>query len=140
MNSIDTIVPEIVNRAKGSNRELGMRHYHLFCARQDRVLTEEELNRICFCEMEAQRKSGKLKEQPLPTGSQTKYEKKERWRVECKNHATEEWREDLSVFISEVGLQMSENEEHWYRYVTTGEMMGTVKQYLERSILEGKDG
>ncbi|MHC4891226.1 MAG: hypothetical protein ACYTEO_17370 [Planctomycetota bacterium] len=119
-----------VVKKSGAN-EAAKRHYHLFCARVDRVLTQEELNRICFAELDDIRKRGGLGFKPLPVIKTP--QDRDSWRaVESSNESNKAWREDVHHFAADAGLQMSDKEKQWYGYITTGKVGNHVGSYLDR--------
>jgi hypothetical protein len=116
---------------KKSGGDAATRHYHLLCARADRRLRLEELNRICFAELEDIRKKGGLGFKPLPT-IKTPHDL-DVWRaVESSNESNKAWREDVHHFAADAGLQMSDKEKQWYDYITTGKVGNHVGSYLDR--------
>lgn len=123
------IYADVVKKSGGN--EVAKRHYHLFCARVDRMLTLEELNRICFVELDDIRKKGGLSFKPMPT-IKTPHDL-DVWRaVESNNESNKAWREDVHHFAADAGLQMTDKEKQWYDYITTGKVGNHVGSYLDR--------
>jgi hypothetical protein len=119
----------------------------LFDAFRDRWITHEQMNRVCFLQIERQRMKGQLRnDRPIKRieSARTDAERIGRQRAIDLNHSDGIWLDDLRHFKNEAGLELSEKEVDWDTYLVTGKVTGNVAQYLSASkrvqVLEDDDG
>ena len=114
------------------------RYIELFYARQNGYLTEEEMRRICYCDLYQQKLDGKLRtNRYIPQDKASSIEQAESWlRARNQNSADDEWLKELEHFKREHGISMSKKESQWYMYIHEGviddEIAACLQAYRER--------
>ncbi len=129
MNEISNLIDDSVPKAPSA---MGYRHRVLLDARRSGHLTQEQLERICFNELEDMRIDGKLKEdRPVPDPPPGDKKARARWhRATNANASDEKWLKELHKFACDKGLELSEEEKDCHYYITTGNVQGAVEGYL----------
>ena len=118
----------------GERNPVARRHVELFKAWRSGYLNNEEMERICYCDLEQQKRKGSLRTTryiPSVTDSATD-EQVRSWRqADCDNNSDKEWLKRLDVFEKGHGLTMGKKEAEWHMYIHEGIISGDVAAYLD---------
>lgn len=109
------------------------RHVDMFNAWRNGYLTQDEMDRVCYCDLEKQKLNGKLRVSRYipPPGTSGTDEQVRSWkRAECDNNSDKEWLKLLEGFSKAPGLSMSKKEAQWYMYLHEGVIGDEVAAYL----------
>lgn len=112
---------------------IARRHVDIFNAWRNGYLTQEEMDRVCFCDLEKQKLTGKLRTNryiPGVSDSATDEQVNSWRRAECDNNSDKEWLESLAKFKKAHGLAMNKKEAQWYMYLRDGIIGDEVAAYL----------
>lgn len=127
------VVEVMVDAARiGERNPVARRHVELFYARQNGYLTEKEMQRICFCDLEQQKKDGILRTgRYVPQSKASNVQQADSWREAGNQNAADGmWLEFLKEFGQAHGLVMSKKEAQWYMYIHEGIIGDEVAAYL----------
>ncbi len=132
---METVSDELSRIASVSRSHRATAHNVVFAAFTDRYLSQEEMERLCYNELEEQRRISILRDDRVITAkepNETKAVRRGRQRALSQNLSDAMWLEDLKVFESEssAGLEMSDKERCWYDYLKSGTLAGDVLEYV----------
>jgi len=132
---MQNVMDAVIDVAReGEHSPLSRRYAEMLDAMQKGYLTQKEMERVSFCDLEQQRYDGKLRTNryiPSVTDSASDEQVKS-WRIaEGQNWADGNWLERLSAFSKEHELTMNEKEAQWHIYVHEGIIGQEVAAYLK---------
>ena len=117
----------------GERNPVARRHVEIFNAWRSGYLSNEEMERVCYCEIEKGKRSGDIRTNryiPSITDSATDEQVRSWRRAECDNNSDKEWLEHLEKFTKAHGLNMGKKESQWYMYIHDGVIGDEVAEYL----------